>query len=696
MPARTADIVLFGEAPLFLPDAVADAGMTAVCLHHFFEGRADAEPTATALIDGGSRISYRELERRANRLAHRLRELGAGPEVRVAVCLERTAELVAALLGVLKAGSAYVPIEPSYPRDRQAVLLADSGSRLLVTQEHLRRRLPETAAGVVCVDRDREELERRSEVRPAATAGAGNLAYLIYTSGSTGRPKAVAIEHRSAAARIRWSASTFPREELAGVLASTSVCFDLSVFEMFVTLAAGGALILVENALALPGLPAAAEVTLVNTVPSAAAELARDGGLPPSVRVVNLAGEPLRRVLVERLYGLGVEKVYNLYGPSEDTTYSTWALMRHGDPLPPSIGSPLDGTRGYVLDPELRQAAPGDEGELYLGGVGLARGYLDRPDLTAERFVPDPFASRPVNASMPRETSPRLRSDGRARLPGPARSPGEDPRLPRRARRGGGRPRPRAGSGGRSGGGPRSGRPQRHRREDPRRLRRPLPWRGARRRRAPDAAPGEPHRCHGALPLRGDAGAAAHPQGKGRPPGPAGAGPHRPGGELPAAADAAGGDPGRNLGGGARPAAGGYRRRFLRVGRALPLRHPGDRPDPEPARRRAAAARAVRCADGLWLAARIAAGGAAGRGNESPVLVPAPRVSRGLPLSFARAGYGCWTGYSPARRFTTSPSPWPSAAISSRPPSRRRWERSCGVTRCCGPVSPRRRASRGR
>jgi amino acid adenylation domain-containing protein len=320
---------------------------------------------------------------------------------------------VAALVGVLKAGSAYVPIDPSYPRDRQALLLADSGSQILVTQEHLRQRLPETAAAVICVDRDRAELERSSEARPTATAVPGNLAYLIYTSGSTGRPKAVAVEHRSAVARIRWSAATFPREELAGVLFSTSVCFDLSVFEMFVTLAVGGALILAENALALPDLPAAAEVTLINTVPSAAAEVARNGGLPPSVRVVNLAGESLRRILVERLYGLGhVEKVYNLYGPSEDTTYSTWALMKAGDPLPPPIGEPLDGTRAYRLDGGMRQVAPEDEGELYLGGAGLARGYLDRPDLTAERFVPNPFAESPGERLYATGDLARLRSTG--------------------------------------------------------------------------------------------------------------------------------------------------------------------------------------------------------------------------------------------------------------------------------------------
>ncbi|HEV8581883.1 MAG TPA: amino acid adenylation domain-containing protein, partial [Thermoanaerobaculia bacterium] len=395
LPDKAAELAPSGEASLQLPGDFAGAGLSEVCLHQFFEERADAESTVTALVDGELRISYGELERSANRLAHRLRELGAGPEVRVAVCLERTAELVATLLAVLKAGAAYVPIDPVYPRERQAILLADSRPAILITENHLVDRLPAVAA-TLCVDRDRAEVARRSDTRLNATAGPSNLAYLIYTSGSTGRPKAVAIEHRSAVARIRWSARMFPRDEMAGVLGSTSVCFDMSVFEFFATLALGGTLILAENALALPSLPAAGEVTLVNTVPSAAAELVRGGGIPRSVRVVNLGGEPLRSVLVERLYALGhVEKIYNLYGPSEDTTYSTWALMRPGDPLPPAIGVPLDGTRAHLLDRDMRSVGPGEEGELYLGGAGLSRGYLDRPDLTAQRYVPNPYAAAP-------------------------------------------------------------------------------------------------------------------------------------------------------------------------------------------------------------------------------------------------------------------------------------------------------------
>ncbi len=221
----------------------------------------------------------------------------------------------------------------------------------------------------------------------------GNLAYLIYTSGSTGRPKGVAIEHRSPGVLLQWAREVFSPEDLSGLLASTSVGFDLSVFELFVPLAWGGRVVLAANALDLVAVPppvADAGISLINSVPSVIAEVLRSGALPASARVVNLAGEALPRPLVEQLYEAGVERVYNLYGPSEDTTYSTFALIPRGDGTP-GIGRPIAGTRARVLDPYSQPSPEGVPGELFLGGEGLARGYFGRPDLTAERFVPDPF-----------------------------------------------------------------------------------------------------------------------------------------------------------------------------------------------------------------------------------------------------------------------------------------------------------------
>ena len=214
---------------------------------------------------------------------------------------------------------------------------------------------------------------------------------MLYTSGSTGRPKGVAIEHRSPVALIQWARSVWSLDELRGVLAGTSICFDLSVFEIFLPLSIGGAVILADTVLDLPALECRELVTLINTVPSAIDALLSQGGLPASVRVINLAGEPLTTELADRVYDVpSVAKVYDLYGPSEDTTYSTFALRRRGDPA--TIGRPIANTRLYILDKAMQPMPAGLPGEIYLAGEGLARGYLGRPDLTNERFVPSPFA----------------------------------------------------------------------------------------------------------------------------------------------------------------------------------------------------------------------------------------------------------------------------------------------------------------
>jgi amino acid adenylation domain-containing protein len=361
------------------------------CLHRLFEEQAARTPDAVAVVFGDERLSYAELNERADRLAHRLRGEGVGPESRVGVLLNRSSWLVVSLLAVLKAGGAYVPLDPAYPYERLRFMLEDSGAGVLLTEEGLRRHLPEHSAKVVCVDAGWDALAREATGGTAATVTPRNLAYVIYTSGSTGRPKGVGIEHGSAAALLRWAHEVFDAESLAGVLASTSVCFDLSVFELFVPLGRGGKVILADNALHLPELGAAGEVTLVNTVPSAIAELLRVGGIPASTRTVNLAGEPLQARLVRQLYELDtVEQVFNLYGPTEDTTYSTFVLTRSDRPV--TIGRPVALTRLYLLDRYMQPTPAGAPGEVYIGGAGLARGYLGRPALTAERFVPDPFS----------------------------------------------------------------------------------------------------------------------------------------------------------------------------------------------------------------------------------------------------------------------------------------------------------------
>ncbi|TCP59426.1 amino acid adenylation domain-containing protein [Tumebacillus sp. BK434] len=366
------------------------------CLHQLFEAQAARTPDAVAIQSETGALSYAELNERANRLAQYLQEQGAGPDGLIAICMARSPELVIAILAVLKSGAAYVPIDPAYPADRIAFLLADGGAPLLLTESQLLPELPPHDAKAICLDRDGALFAAKDTANPKAAVGPQHLAYIIYTSGSTGQPKGVAIEHRQASSLIQWAHEVFPPEELQGVLFSTSVCFDLSIFELFAPLCCGGRVILAQNALQLPAMAAKDQVTLINTVPSAIAELLRLEAIPPSVKVVNLAGEPLKLGLVSALYEVAtLEKVYNLYGPSEDTTYSTYERMERGLQTKPLIGVPITGTQAYVLDAAQQPVPFGVPGELFLGGAGVARGYLGRPDLTAEKFVEDPFSKQP-------------------------------------------------------------------------------------------------------------------------------------------------------------------------------------------------------------------------------------------------------------------------------------------------------------
>jgi amino acid adenylation domain-containing protein/FkbH-like protein len=357
-----------------------------------FEAQVKRTPDAVALIDGTERLSYAELNTRANQIAHRLRQLKIGPDRLVGICVRRSWRMVAGILGILKTGAAYVPLDPAYPKDRLAFILEDTKASVLLTECAARAlQIPEKTH-VVSLDSDWPQIEQQNRDNLTIGARGSDLAYVIYTSGSTGKPKGVALEHRNAVSFIYWARDVFSREELAGVLASTSICFDLSVFEMFVPLSWGGTVILAENALALPGLCAAQEVTLVNTVPSAIRELLRIKGVPPGVRVINLAGEPLITPLVDQIYSqTSAQKVYDLYGPSETTTYSTFTLRKPDEPA--TIGRPLANEQVYLLDKSLQPVPIGVPGEIYIGGDGVARGYLNRPELTAEKFVPNPLAA---------------------------------------------------------------------------------------------------------------------------------------------------------------------------------------------------------------------------------------------------------------------------------------------------------------
>jgi amino acid adenylation domain-containing protein len=364
-------------------------------VHRLFEEQAARTPQAVAVAAGDEQLSYRELDRRANQLARYLRARGVGPDIRVGVCVDRSLNLMIALLGVLKAGGAYVALDPAYPEERLRFLLRDAQMPVLLTDNRTQAVLPiGEAATVVNLDRERRSLAREPDQPVASGIAAEHLAYVIYTSGSTGIPKGVAITHGNAVAFLTWARQTTSAAAGARVLATTSINFDLSVYEIFGTLSWGGTVLLAGSALELqerPDLRVQGAATLLNTVPSAAAALVRLGAVPAGLVRINLAGEPLPRDLVEKLYAHGAEVVYNLYGPSETTTYSTAACIAQGGSVPPEIGRFIANTRGYVLDPQLAPVPIGVPGELYLGGSGVARGYLGKPALTAERFVPDPF-----------------------------------------------------------------------------------------------------------------------------------------------------------------------------------------------------------------------------------------------------------------------------------------------------------------
>jgi amino acid adenylation domain-containing protein len=345
-----------------------------------FAAQAARAPGAPAILWGEAVVTYGELAARAGRVARRLLASGVGAEERVGILLERSPDLVAVILGVLAAGAAYVPLDPAYPRERLETMLDDSG----------------VAPWAVDWERiDVEGLEPLDLSDPASLPwiDPAQLFAVIYTSGSTGRPKGVAVEHRSVAAFLAGAGRVYSPEERSGVLAAASVCFDLSVFELFFPLTGGGTVILAENVLELPRLPARDAVRLAGIVPSAAAELLREGGIPPSVRALMLGGEAVPPGLARALgAGSPGRRVFNAYGPTEATVYSALGLIPEEDAGAPPIGRAAPGDRAVLLDADRQPVPTGVPGEIWLGGRGLARGYLGRPDLTAERFRPDPFA----------------------------------------------------------------------------------------------------------------------------------------------------------------------------------------------------------------------------------------------------------------------------------------------------------------
>ncbi|HEX7240187.1 MAG TPA: amino acid adenylation domain-containing protein, partial [Longimicrobiaceae bacterium] len=396
-------------------------------VHDLFRAQAERTPDAAAVVFRGRALAYGELERRANRLAHALRRRGVGPESRVGVCLGRTPATLVALLGVLKAGGAYVPLDPAYPAERLEYMLRDSGARVLVTEEGLAGRLPELGGEVVWLENGSTEYEVRSTLQTVGQPDGGSssedgvslrtsysvlrtsfpesLAYVIYTSGSTGRPKGVAVTHGGLSNYLQWAAEAYGLDGGEGAPVHSSLGFDLTVTSLLLPLVAGRRVVMVPDSLGVEALAEAVraerDLTLVKLTPRHLALLGEQ--LAPDeaagrTRTFVVGGEALapEDMAFWRRYAPATE-IVNEYGPTETVVGCCVRRIPAGEPLSGAvpIGRPIANTRLYVLDRGLEPLPTGVAGELCVGGAGVSRGYLGRPGLTADRFVPDPFGGEP-------------------------------------------------------------------------------------------------------------------------------------------------------------------------------------------------------------------------------------------------------------------------------------------------------------
>lgn len=370
----------------------------ALCVHQLFEAQVDRTPDTVAILFDGDGLTYAELNRRANRLAHYLANHSVGPDVLVGICIERSLDMVVALLGILKAGAAYVPLDPSYPNERLSFMLEDAGVPLLLSQRHLAEGLPQTAAKVLFVDAIWDQIGCESSENLSSTPKAENLAYVIYTSGSTGKPKGVQIEHRAV---VNFLSSMIQCPGISSedrLLAITTLSFDIAGLEIYLPLSVGACVDIVSRNVASDGKELLTKLktsgaTILQATP-ATWRMLLEAGWEGSPHLKALCGgEAWSRGLANQLLQR-TASLWNMYGPTETTIWSTTAKVEPGEGAL-TIGRPIANTKIFILDKRRQPVPVGVAGELYIGGDGLARGYLKRPELTAEKFVVNPFSQDP-------------------------------------------------------------------------------------------------------------------------------------------------------------------------------------------------------------------------------------------------------------------------------------------------------------
>jgi amino acid adenylation domain-containing protein len=377
-------------------DTAVDFPEKTLSLHQIIEEQVERTPDNIAVEFEGEVLTYRELNQQANQLAHFLQKKGVGPEVLVGVCMERSLSMIVAFLGILKAGGAYVPLDTQFPRERLEYMLADSQPRVLLTEAALGNLWNQLQLNleILNLDRDWSLVCTEPSDNPQSSVQPQNLAYVIYTSGSTGLPKGVEVTHHSVVNFMKSMQSEPGITESDTLLAVTTISFDIAALELFLPLTVGARVILASRLMAktsqtLSRVMTEKSVTIMQAAPTAWRLLLESGWKGKNDLKIVSGGEMLSRDLADRLLQCS-PAVWNVYGPTETTIWSTIQLVRPGKESVP-IGRPIANTQVYILAPDLQQVAVGETGELYIGGDGLARGYFNKPDITAERFIPNPF-----------------------------------------------------------------------------------------------------------------------------------------------------------------------------------------------------------------------------------------------------------------------------------------------------------------